>query len=107
MRSSTVLPPPNKMESVSTPTLHSARAACNTQPVNAKRTTHPAVRAIQGLLDERGINKSDFARQLGWGRMQVHRRLNGEADLTVAEIEHIADVLGVQVTSLLSTEVAA
>lgn len=68
--------------------------------MNAKRT-HPAVRAIQDLLDERGINKSELARQLGWGRMQVHRRLNGEADLTVAELEEIAAVLDVPVASFL------
>jgi len=72
--------------------------------VNAERTTHPAVRAIRDLLDERGINKTEFARQLGWGRMQVHRRLAGEADLTIAEVEHIADVLDVPVTYFLSAE---
>jgi len=69
--------------------------------VNAKRATHPAVQAIQDLLDERGINKSEFARLLGWGRMQVHRRLNGEADLTVTEMEWIAHVLGVPVSHFL------
>jgi len=68
--------------------------------VNAERT-HPAVRAIQDLLNERRINKSELARQLGWGRMQVHRRLNGEADLTVAELEEIAAVLDVPVSYLL------
>jgi len=81
--------------------LQSARPPCDTHAVNAKRTTHPAVRAIRDLLDERGINKSDFARQLGWGRMQVHRRLTGEADLTIAEIEHIAAVLDVPLAQFL------
>ena len=69
--------------------------------MNAERTTHPAVRAIQELLDERGINKSEFARQLGWGRMQVHRRLVGDADLTITEVEHIAAVLGVPLSYFL------
>ena len=69
--------------------------------MNADRTIHPAVQAIQDLLDERGINKSELARQLGWGRMQVHRRLSGEADLTVAEIEWIAHVLDVPLSYFL------
>ena len=68
--------------------------------MNAERT-HPAVRAIRDLLEERGINKTEFARQLGWGRMQVHRRLNGESDLTVMELEAIAAALNVPLSHLL------
>lgn len=63
--------------------------------------THPAIKILQDLLDERGINKSEFARQLGWGRMQVHRRLNGEADLSVPELEQIAAHLGVPLSTFL------
>ncbi len=63
--------------------------------------THPAVKAIQELIDERAISKSELARRLGWGRMQVTRRLSGDAELTVAELESIAAVLGVPVTKLL------
>lgn len=63
--------------------------------------THPAVRAIQDLLDEREISQSELARRLGWGRMQVQRRLTGGAELTVAELEAIAVVLDVPATQLL------
>ncbi len=63
--------------------------------------THPAVKAIQGLLDEREISQSELARRLGWGRMQVQRRLSGAADLTVADLEAIAAVLEVPATQLL------
>lgn len=73
--------------------------------MNAART-HPAVKAIQDILDERRINQSELARRLGWGRMQVHRRLTGSAPLTVAELEAIAAVLEVPAAQLLG-EVAA
>ena len=68
--------------------------------------THPAVKAIQELLDEREISQSELARRLGWGRMQVQRRLTGGAELTVAELEAIAAVLDVPATQLLG-EVSA
>lgn len=68
--------------------------------MNATRT-HPAVKAIQELLDEREISQSELARRLGWGRMQVQRRLTGGAELTVAELEAIAAVLDVPATQLL------
>lgn len=68
--------------------------------------THPAVKAIQDLLDERDISQSELARRLGWGRMQVQRRLRGGAPLTVAELEAIAVVLEVPATQLLG-EVSA
>jgi len=63
--------------------------------------THPAIKAIQELLDERKISQSELARQLGWGRMQVQRRLSGTADLTVADLEAIAAVLEVPAPQLL------
>lgn len=69
--------------------------------------THPAVRAIQVILDERGITQTDLALRLGWGRMQVHRRLSGNAELTVAELEQIAAVLDLPASQFLSGEVAA
>lgn len=68
--------------------------------------THPAVKAIQDLLDEREISKSELARRLGWGRMQVQRRLSGDADLTVAELEAIAVVLDVPPAQLLGEATA-
>lgn len=69
--------------------------------VNENRT-HPAVKAIKSLLDERGINNSELARRLGWGRMQVQRRLSGDAHLTVAELEQIAAVLDVPASAFLA-----
>ena len=63
--------------------------------------THPAVKAIQDLLDERDISQSELARRLGWGRMRVQRRLSSDAQLTVPELEAIAAVLDVPATQLL------
>lgn len=74
--------------------------------MNGNRT-HPAVQAIQSILDERGITQTDLALRLGWGRMQVQRRLTGNADLTVAELEQIAAVLEVPASRFLTGEVAA
>jgi transcriptional regulator with XRE-family HTH domain len=68
--------------------------------------THPAVEAINELLRERGIGRSELARLLGWERMTVVRRLTigrYSTDLTVPELEQIAAVLGVPVTQLLPT----
>lgn len=75
--------------------------------MHGNRTRHPAVQAIQSLLDEREISKSELARQLGWGRMQVVRRLSGDAELSVAELQEIARALEVPVSQLLPDEVAA
>ena len=68
--------------------------------------THPVVQVIQGLLDERDISQTELARRLGWGRMQVQRRLTGNADISVGELEQIAEVLEVPASRLLG-EVAA
>lgn len=69
--------------------------------------THPSAQAIKDHLDAEGISMSELARRLGWGRMQVQRRLSGDASLTVAELEEIAKTLGVPVTDLLSTNTQA
>lgn len=69
--------------------------------------THPAVEAINKLLDERDISRSELARLLGWERMTVVRRLTPGSryttDLTVPELEQIAAALDVPVTQLLPT----
>jgi transcriptional regulator with XRE-family HTH domain len=66
--------------------------------------THPAVEAINDLLRERGIGRSELARVLGWERMTVVRRLTigrYSTDLTVPELEQIAAALGVPVSRFL------
>jgi transcriptional regulator with XRE-family HTH domain len=66
--------------------------------------THPAVEAINDLLHERGIGRSELARLLGWERMTVVRRLTigrYSTDLTVPELEQIAAALGVPVSRFL------
>lgn len=68
--------------------------------------THPAVQAIQALMSEQGINQSELARRLGWGRMQVQRRLSGDAALTVTDLEEFAAVLGVPPARLLPADSA-
>jgi hypothetical protein len=68
--------------------------------------THPAVEAINAILDEQGIGRTELARRLGWERMQVVRRLTPgkyHSELTISELERIAAVLGVPVSQLLPT----
>ena len=66
--------------------------------------THPVVLTLQRIVADRGISKSELARRLGWGRMQLHRRLAGEAPLTVEELEEIAAVLAVPLSVLLPAD---
>jgi transcriptional regulator with XRE-family HTH domain len=68
--------------------------------------THPAVQAIQDLLDQQGISQSELARRVGWDRMKVQRRMTGGAELTVAELEQIARALDVPVTRFLTDSAA-
>lgn len=67
--------------------------------------THPTVEAINAILDERGISRTELARRLGWERMQVVRRLvpgsKYATDLTVPELEAIAAALDVPLADLL------
>lgn len=68
--------------------------------------THPAVQAINAILDEQGVTKTELARRLGWERMTLVRRLapgKYSTDLSVPELEAIAAALGVPVTALLPT----
>lgn len=86
--------------------LQPARHPCNARGVSEIRT-HPAVQAIRNLLDEQEISNLELARRLGWGRMQVQRRLSGEVDLTVTDLEEIADALGVPITQFIGTKPTA
>lgn len=52
-------------------------------------------------MAEQGISKLELARRLGWGRMRLTRRLFGDAPLTVSELEQIAAVLGVPMSTFL------
>lgn len=68
--------------------------------------THPVVLKLQRIVADQGISKSELARRLGWGRMQLHRRLAGQAPLTVVELEQIAVELGVPLSALIPTDSA-
>lgn len=69
--------------------------------------THPAVEAINAILSEQGISRTELARRLDWERMQVVRRLTPgkyRTDLTITELEKIAAALDVPVSQLLPSE---
>lgn len=69
--------------------------------MNSSRTEHPTIDAIKAEMAEQGISKLELARRLGWGRMRLTRRLFGDAPLTVSELEQIAAVLGVPMSTFL------
>lgn len=74
--------------------------------MSTPRTQHPTIAAIVTEMQRQEISQTELARRLGWGRMQVHRRLHGDADLTVPELQEVAAALDVPVSRLLPAEVA-
>ena len=68
------------------------------------RTLHPVAVAVREKLKAQRITKSELARRLGWGRMQVQRRLDSDPDFTVPELEQVAEVLGVPLSALLPVD---
>jgi transcriptional regulator with XRE-family HTH domain len=59
-------------------------------------------RAIITKLETDGISQRQLGRMLGVSHNWVHRHLTGDAEFTVSDVERIADVLGVPMSSLLS-----
>lgn len=74
--------------------------------MRTERTEDPTIAAIVAEMHAQGLSRLELARRLGWGRMQLQRRLAGDAQLTVAELQEIADTLGVDVMQLFRAEPA-
>jgi transcriptional regulator with XRE-family HTH domain len=56
---------------------------------------------IQFELIRLGMTKRQLAARLGWDQTKLSRKLHGGSELTLAEMDAIADVLGVSVASLV------
>lgn len=61
---------------------------------------------IRAHMARAGMTQNQLAIALGWSPAYLSRRLTGAVDLTLAELEAIADALGVTVTELLSPRAA-
>lgn len=70
-----------------------------------QKTTPAAERAateIRGLMAARKLNATDLARHMNVSRDTAARRIKGESDLTLNELEVIAGWLNVPVTRIVS-----
>lgn len=62
---------------------------------------------IRGLMAARRLGSTDLANFLNVHRSTAARRINGESDLTINEVEAIAAWLDVPVTRLIAPAVGA
>lgn len=59
---------------------------------------------VRGVMAEKGVTQETLASLLGVTQSYISRRLSGAVDLRVAELQQVAEVLGVPVTRLLPDE---
>ncbi len=59
------------------------------------------------VMKEKGISRSDLAREMGVPKSQISRIFNAPPNLTLLSIARIAVALGVEPQALLNTEVSA
>lgn len=62
---------------------------------------------IRGIMAARKLGSIDLANYLQVHRSTANRRINGESDLTINEIEAIAGWLDVPITRLIAPAVGA
>lgn len=60
-----------------------------------------AITEIKSWIGKRDLNKSELARRLGVSHTWVSNRLAGHQEITLNELQRIADALDVQVADLL------
>ena len=63
-------------------------------------------RRIRALMADQAITVSALARNLGWERTRVHRRIHGWTPITIDELIKLADALHVPVSELLAERAA-
>lgn len=73
-----------------------------TQPL-----TNTVAAGVRAELARRGISRADAATKLGISRTLLWHRLRGDSSFTVAELEAMAELLGVSVAEFFPVKVAA
>lgn len=61
---------------------------------------------IRGEMARQKMRPGELARRLGWSRPTLARRLADKASFTLAEVDRIADLLGIPVDRLIHPELA-
>ncbi len=64
--------------------------------------TQRAATEIRGLMGARKVNAADLAPLLGVSRDTAARRINGDVDISLNELETIADWLGVSACRIIA-----
>ena len=59
------------------------------------------------VMKQKGISRTDLAREIGVPKSQISRRFNAPPNLTLLSIARMAVALGVEPQALLNTDVAA
>ncbi|GAA3404981.1 helix-turn-helix domain-containing protein [Pseudarthrobacter polychromogenes] len=77
--------------------------ATDAEPTAAQRIATE----IRGIMAARKLGSIDLANYLQVHRSTANRRINGESDLTINEIEAIAGWLDVPITRLIAPAVGA
>lgn len=62
--------------------------------------------AVRAELGRQGLPKTSLVPVLGLSYTAVHRRLTGDVDFTVPELDKVAQFLNVPITTLLGTALA-
>jgi transcriptional regulator with XRE-family HTH domain len=85
--------------------LESARPVLGTKVV--RNAAQRAATEIRGLMGARRFSAADLATVIGVSTSTAVRRMNGESDLTVNELETIAEWLGVPAIRILAPTTGA
>jgi hypothetical protein len=70
--------------------------------VRKSRATNATATAIRVALVRKSCNQGALANHLALSRSAFHRRMAGQVDWRVAELEQVADYLGITVSELVS-----
>lgn len=66
-------------------------------PPNGSKLARQAASALAGLLVQRGMTRSDLARQMGVSAGRVSQILSGDSNLTMKSVASAAEALGAHV----------
>lgn len=74
---------------------------------NADTLAGQIAREIRAEMGRQGISQGQLADQLGCTQRSLSRRLTGDVPVDVAELEQLADALGVPLSQFLPTPARA
>ena len=85
----------------------SDNSAGTPQPPEQEKAAARVATEIRGLMGARKLSPIDLAKALNVSRHTASRRINGETDLSINEVEAIAAWLDVPVTRLIAPAAGA